>query len=50
MKQLSQEDQEIIRKAELGIPTFPKERWKTAVWWIIVASALALWILVKVRS
>jgi hypothetical protein len=50
VKQLSQEDEELIRKTESGLPTFPKERWKMVVWWIIVAIASALWILVKVRS
>ena len=48
MKQFSEEEQQLVKKAELGLPTFPKERWKTAVWWIIYAVGVACWITYKV--
>jgi hypothetical protein len=40
--QLSKEEYELIKEAEV-IPTFPKERWKTIVWWIIAGVGVICW-------
>ena len=43
MQQLNEEESQLADKAELGLPTFPKERWKTVVWWIILGVGVVCW-------
>jgi hypothetical protein len=49
VKQFNEEESQLVSKAELGLPTFPKESWKPVVFWIIVGLGIVLFGIYKLR-